>query len=62
MFTLHRYLLPIHSLDQLQLDTLGGLRIYGSTPEAGMPPIPFQDNSVRRASDEARFKFSYSEI
>ncbi|KAL2065411.1 hypothetical protein VTL71DRAFT_3081 [Oculimacula yallundae] len=29
--------------------------IYGSSPEAGMPSLPFVDNNVRRSSGEPLF-------
>jgi hypothetical protein len=35
---------------QLHLDTINGLHKYTSSPEAGQPPIPFQNNAWRIAS------------
>ncbi|KAH6671766.1 hypothetical protein B0J14DRAFT_655621 [Halenospora varia] len=40
---------------QLQLDTMDGVHRYSSSPEAGMPGLPFKDNSVRKATEEPFF-------
>jgi hypothetical protein len=46
-------------MTQLHLDTLNGLHTYGSSPEAGMPSLPFKDNSMRKSSDEPWFVTDY---
>ena len=46
---------------ELQLDSLTEVYSYGSTPEAGMPPLPFKDNSVRKSSEQPFFEFPYYE-
>lgn len=41
--------------------TARGFHIYGSSPEAGSPRLPFVDNSVRRSDQEPRFDTGYEE-
>lgn len=40
---------------ELHLDTITGLHKYTSSPEAGMPPLPFINNALRKASEEPFF-------
>ena len=40
---------------ELHLDTISGLHKYTSSPEAGMPRLPFKNNALRKASDEPFF-------
>lgn len=44
---------------ELHLDTRRGLHIYGSSPEAGMPSLPFVDNNTRKSSGEPLFEVPY---
>jgi hypothetical protein len=43
---------------QLHLDTIDGLHKYTSSPEAGMPPLPFRNNALRKATDQPFFDVS----
>lgn len=43
---------------ELQIDTRRGLHIYGSSPEAGSPSLPFVDNSARKSSGEPMFEMA----
>jgi hypothetical protein len=40
---------------ELHLDTITGLHKYTSSPEAGMPPLPFRNNALRKATDQPFF-------
>ncbi|TVY81415.1 hypothetical protein LSUE1_G002394 [Lachnellula suecica] len=46
---------------ELHLDSLTGGYSYGSTPEAGMPSLPFKDNSIRKSTEQPFFDFPYNE-
>jgi hypothetical protein len=43
----------------LQLDSLTEAYSYGSSPEAGMPSLPFKDNSIRKSTEQPFFDFDY---
>lgn len=45
---------------ELRLDTVRPYT-YGSTPEAGRPKLPFEDNSVRKSTEEPFFDVIYYE-
>jgi len=40
---------------ELQLDNFKGLYTYMSTPEEGMPALPFRNNARRKSTDEPWF-------
>ncbi|CZS98257.1 uncharacterized protein RAG0_07047 [Rhynchosporium agropyri] len=41
---------------ELRVNTRRGLSIYGSSPEAGMPSLPYvEDNKARRSSEKPPF-------
>lgn len=43
----------------LQLDSLTEAYSYGSSPEAGMPSLPFKDSSIRKSTEQPFFDFTY---
>ncbi|TVY23140.1 hypothetical protein LHYA1_G007876 [Lachnellula hyalina] len=46
---------------ELQLDSLTEEYSYGSSPEAGMPSLPFKDDSVRKSTEQPFFDLPYYE-
>ena len=55
MVVLELYREPWPKPTELHLDTITGLHKYTSSPEAGMPPLPFRNNAQRKASEEPFF-------
>lgn len=55
VIVLELYREPWPKPTELHLDTITGLHKYTSSPEAGMPPLPFRNNALRKASDEPFF-------
>jgi len=43
----------------LHLDSLTEAYSYGSSPEAGMPSLPFKDNSIRKSTEQPFFDFDH---
>jgi len=43
------------------LDSLTEEYSYGSSPEAGMPSLPFKDDSVRKSTEQPFFDLPYYE-
>ena len=46
---------------ELQLDSLTEAYSYGSSPEAGMPSLPFKDDSIRKSTEQPFFDVPYYE-
>ncbi|KAK0111287.1 hypothetical protein ONS95_001658 [Cadophora gregata] len=46
---------------QLQMNTRRGFHIYGSSPDAGSPSLPFVESNVRKSSGEPLFEVPYDE-
>lgn len=55
MVVIKLYREPWPKPTQLHLDTITGLQKYTSSPEAGMPQLPFRNNARRKASEEPFF-------
>ncbi|TVY56155.1 hypothetical protein LCER1_G002580 [Lachnellula cervina] len=45
----------------LQLDSLTEEYSYGSSPEAGMPSLPFKDDPIRKSTEQPFFDLPYYE-
>lgn len=56
-----RYQLSWTETTQLHLNNVKSLYSYSSSPEAGMPSLPFEDSSIRRSADEPWFVTGYNE-
>ncbi|TVY36559.1 hypothetical protein LSUB1_G005837 [Lachnellula subtilissima] len=46
---------------EIQLDSLTEAYSYGSSPEAGMPSLPFKDDSIRKSTEQPFFDLPYYE-